>query len=116
MSWHVDGTRVKFDGGPPALFEHPIRELTEVGEVAVVVLEVPLDAVMTENVFGVSRDGERLWQIEWIPETGTNPRNTYVGVTFAEPEKGLVHVADRNGTVVDVDVRTGRIVGHQWLR
>jgi hypothetical protein len=116
MSWTIDGSQVRYDHGPNASFEYPVKELTEIGDMAVVVLDVPRHAVMTENVFGVSRDGTRLWQIEWIPETGTYPLNTYVGVTRADPEQGLVHVVDGNGTVVDVDIRTGKVLGRRWFK
>lgn len=71
---------------------------------------------MTENVFGVTRDGVLLWQIEWIPQTGTYSQNRHVGVTCAEPEKELVHVANWNGDVVDVELRTGKVVGWRFLK
>jgi hypothetical protein len=116
MTWTIEGSNVRYDDGPKSSFEYPVEELTEIGDMAVVVLTVPRNAVMTENVFGVSRDGTRLWQIEWYAATGTYEKNCYVGVTRAEPEKGIVHIANFNGDVVDVNLKTGKVMGHQFLK
>lgn len=116
MAWRIEGSRVIYEDRPVASFQYPVSDLAELDNMAVIILDVPPGVAMTENVFCVSRDGARLWQIEWTPQTGTNPLNLYVGVTAAEPEKGLVHVANSNGDVVDVDMRTGKIMGHHFLK
>lgn len=116
MGWSVSGAQVQYDNRAVLTFDYPVLQLTEVGEKAVVILDVPHGVVMTENVFGVSRDGTLLWQIERIAQTATSPYNLYVGVPRVEPEKGVVHIADSNGDVVDVDVSTGKVLAWRFLK
>jgi hypothetical protein len=114
--WQVEGPRAKYNDGSWIVFEYPIKELTEILDIAVVVLDLPNGAVMTENVFGISRDGVRLWQIEWIPQTGTNPRNCYVGVVRTDLAARTAHIANGNGDVVETDVRTGKVLSSEFLK
>ena len=115
MSWAVEGKQVRTPIGKVVSFDFPIKEALEVGEVSVVVLDVPPDEVMTENAFCVSKDGKVLWQIERIPETSTDPVNVYVGVSQGESPE-TVRIANWNGDVATVDVQTGRVVQTRWLK
>jgi hypothetical protein len=116
MGWIIEGSHVRYDDRPAVSFEYSVEELAESGDMAVVVVQVPTGAVMTENVFGVSRDGTRLWQIQWTAQTGSDPMNRYLGITRTDPVAGLVHIGNWNGDVVDVDIKTGKVVGHHFLR
>jgi hypothetical protein len=65
---------------------------------------------MTENVFGVSRQCEILWQVERTDDTGMDPVNTYVGASRLEATPERVCLVNWNGIAVDVDVRSGRVL------
>jgi len=96
--------------GVTATFRFPVKTVDRRGDVLVVVLEVPPQESMTENVFGVSAaDGAMLWQVERVAMTGTNPVNRYLNVL---PADGADHawLYNWNGADVLVDVRTGRVI------
>src|SRR5438067_12097683 len=45
-------------------FEYPIQKCLDLGEVLIVLLRTPYKTLYNENVFGISRNGERLWQVQ----------------------------------------------------
>ena len=104
MTFQIDGKRLQTVDGVIAEFAYSIKEVALVNEVFVVLLDVPANKSMTENVFGVSRKGEILWQIERIPETGTDPSNSYTGL-FAR-----LKVFNWNGVGVEIDANTGKVI------
>jgi hypothetical protein len=110
MSWTVNDNQVVCDYGQVVSFDYPIRELLNVGEFAVIVLDVPPDAVMTENVFGLTRDCRISWQIERSPSTASDPVNVYVGASRLVDRPSVVVVTNWNGIAAYVDVSTGRIL------
>ena len=71
------------------------------------VLDVPTNIVMTENVFGISEEGAILWQVERHVATSTDPINSYVGVSC---EGGVVYLGDWGGHCVKIEPLTGRIL------
>lgn len=83
----------------------------EFGGIAIVVLNVPPKADMTENVFGVTKDCRIAWQIERTPVTSSDPVNTYVGVSPNDADANSAWITNWNCTAVLVDVRTGRVLG-----
>ena len=115
MNWAVEGNEVKTPNGNVVSFDFPVNEALEAGEVLIVVLDVPPDEVMTENVFCVSKDGKVLWQIERIPATSTDPTNVYTGVSEGE-SASTVRIANWNGDVATMDVETGRVLKSEWLK
>ena len=114
MSWQVKGRELKTPGGAVTSFALDIGEVVEVDDVLVVTLKVPPGHTMTENVFGISKNGGILWQIERVRETSTDPLDYYVGVTTYF--KNTVSVANYNGQVASIDVLTGKIVNIKWLK
>ena len=112
MNWSIVGHSIEFQGGQKLRFDFDIKEGVEVNGVLVVVLDVPSDRAMTENVFGISTDGRRLWQIERIPSTATDPVNRYVEVV--NHSTGVASIGNWNGVVVDIDVQTGKVLRQRF--
>ena len=71
---------------------------------------------MTESVFGISHDERVIWQIERIPQTGTDPVNYYVGLTLNLAGPGSLSATNWNGSIVDIDVRSGKVLRTRWGR
>lgn len=108
MTFSVDGKRLLTGEGATVEFAYDIGEVAVINDVFVVVLNVPLDASMTENVFGVSKKGEMIWQIERIPEISIDPTNSYTGVfPTLKLSKWSCHG-------VEIDVNTGKVVA-KWF-
>ena len=108
MTFDIDGERLRIEGAPAVEFRYPIWDVKEVDGILVALLRVPATESMTENVFGVSQAGVILWQIERIPETGTDPVNYYTGLRPVPG--GKVTLGNWNGLAVAVDVRTGKVL------
>lgn len=77
MTFIVDGTRLLIAGVAAVEFAYTIGDVAVISDVFVVRLNVPPSESMTENVFGVSKKGEIIWQIERIPEISIDPTNDY---------------------------------------
>lgn len=105
--WTISGNEIHFDDGSTVQFPYDIQECQRIDDVLVVVLDLPRDSRMTENVFGVSLDGKIIWQIERTPEMSKDPINFYTGIL--KPSSRGVRLANWNGVSADVDVRTGKI-------
>ena len=45
-------------------FDYPIRQVIIIDEVIICRIEPTIGKIMNENVFGISKSGEKLWQIE----------------------------------------------------
>ena len=112
MSWSIVRNEIKFNDGKKASFDHAIEEVVEVAGVLVVILDVPADKVMTENVFGISMDARKLWQVERLLSTATDLSNVYVGVSNHTGD--VVCIANWNGMLVEIDVRTGKMLKQRF--
>ena len=107
MKWEANGKILESDSGKTVVFQFDIKRFAAVGSLVVVVLAVPQGKVMTENVFGVSESGKVIWQIERIPETSSNPINSYDLTAIGED---TIRLASWNDVVVDVDAKSGKII------
>jgi hypothetical protein len=85
----------------------PIKAAHEISGVIIVVLDVPPKQYLTENVFGLSENGQTIWQIERIAENATDRENCYVGLIERNDES--IIACNWNGTAAIVDVKTGRV-------
>lgn len=109
MSWAVDRNRITVGDGHMTSFPYGIRQAEQIDDILVVLLDVPRGSIMTENVFGISRvDGQIIWQIDYCPETGTDPANWYTEILRRSGDSAWI--GNWNGRVVDVDVATGKIL------
>jgi hypothetical protein len=114
LKYTVQGKQLQVASGVTREFTFDIKEALAIEGVIVIVLNVPAGHFMTENVFGVSEHGDLLWQIEAIPETSTDEGNFYVGISGSGTRS--VRLANWNDMVVDVDVKTGKILSKRQGR
>src|SRR5262245_45464382 len=104
MIFEVDGPRLRTPEGAMIEFKYPIQEVAAVGDVIVVLLDVPPKESMTENIFGVSNSGKILWQIERIAATATYPVNCYTSILTT------LKLYNWNGNGVEIDATTGKVI------
>ena len=107
--WTISGNQLLLEAGHAASFPLPISECQQVEDVLVVVLDVSGRNHMTENVFGVTPQGQILWQIEPRPDISRDPVNYYTGISsdYLPDRVGLGSWA---GIAVDVDIHSGKFV------
>jgi len=108
MDWAKEDSVLILENSKRVSFDYAVGSVLETAGIIVITLEVPPGQSMTENVFGVSREGEILWQIERIPETATNPINRYMSVWENPP--GIVFACNWNCTNAYIDVKTGKVI------
>jgi hypothetical protein len=109
VDWKISGRAVRTPTGKTVNFDFEIGESVEVDDVLVVRLDVPVNVSMSRNVFGLSKKGELLWQIESVPGISHDPKARYVGI-FARPG-GRVILVEFMGVNVTVDAKTGKVLG-----
>jgi hypothetical protein len=68
MQYQIIGNQLLLEDKIKVEFDLSIKCAIEVSDIVVVLLDVPPHKVMSENVFGISSEGNILWQIERIPE------------------------------------------------
>jgi hypothetical protein len=96
-------------------FDYSIKSILETENIIIVVLDVPPKLSMTENVFGVSAEGNIIWQIERIPETANDPVNCYVGLS-AHTLQSKCFVTNWNCICATVDIKTGKVLDTQFTK
>ncbi len=120
MTWDIKDNQIIFSNGEIVSFELQIRDATEIGDVIVVILKVPIDKTMNENVFGLSKEGKIVWQIERTALTLTDPVNYFVGFvshpSITHTSINRVAIDSYSGLLVIVDVATGKIVGTDFRK
>lgn len=114
MDWAKESNVLIIENSKQVTFDYPICSILESSGMLIVSLDIPSNKVMTENVFGVSREGEILWQIERIPETATNPINRYIDLR--EDSFGFVVAGNWNATDVYIDAKTGKVLKTQFTK
>ncbi len=67
-------------------FDHPVREVLSSNDVFIVRTEPPPGTVSNENVFGLSSEGDRLWQISQTARV--YPDSPYTKISI-EPDGSL---------------------------
>jgi len=115
MNWAKEDNILILENNKRISFEHPIKSVLETSGIIVVILDVPSKQSMTENVFGVSGDGEIIWQIERIPETATDPINRYTGFSVSSLA-GIVVASNWNCINVYIDAKTGKVVDTEFTK
>ena len=113
--WEKEGNELLLGENKRISFDYPIRAILNSFGVFVILLEIPTKQSMTENVFGVSQEGEILWQIEKIPETATDPVNRYTGIGDSNIA-GIVVAFNWNCTNVFVDINTGKVIDTEFTK
>ncbi|MFC3959232.1 hypothetical protein [Halovivax cerinus] len=93
-------------------FRHPVKETADKGDVVIVLLDVPVGEIDNRNVIGVSKDGDRLWEIEPISD---DPTRDQAYVSLYE-RGGDVWVGNPIGAECKVDARTGSFLEKRTKR
>lgn len=107
----VNGETISFGNGREVTFLYPVAETLEIDGVVVVRLDVPLDVVLNENVYGLDQDGVELWQIparDFVLE-----RSPYVWLREAD---GLAYLGNLSDDVLTVGPRTGDVLEHSFIQ
>ena len=92
--------------------QFPIAQIIAFDESIVVRVEAPLGTKsQNENVFGISWDGEELWQV---------PHDTYVyedsPFTNLSYEAGMVKLTNWDGTNLLLDPTSGKIISKNFSK
>lgn len=87
------------------IFDYPIVQTIDFESIAVIRLEIPANSNYNENVFGVSVDGQLLWQIEKVAHVYTN--SPYVNLSKHD---SLVVAINWDGLWLWLEPATGKIV------
>lgn len=110
-SYTVEENSLVFSNGKATNFPLPIAGVVDADDVLLVRLQVPADTIFNENVFGVSAQGDVLWQIghqRFVLE-----RSPYMWV---ESRDGLAYLGNLSDDVLTVEPRTGRVLGRSFVR
>ena len=102
------------DNEKRAYFDYPIGAIFETCGILIVVLDIPPKQSMTENVFGISKTGEVIWQIERIPQT-SHPVNRYTSIKD-NSISGIAVAWNWNCTNVYIDVNTGKVIDTEFTK
>lgn len=93
-------------GGPiPNLPAHPIQQRIELDGINVVLLGVPPDAHLPENIFGLNAAGDILWQVE--ARTSRAPNGRYASM---RDEVGIIVARTDDGYQRKIDPKSGKVL------
>ena len=102
------------NNGTQVLLPFSVLGAEEVDDVCVVCLDAPVGSVHEhKNVFGISKEGKVLWQIEAMT-TSNRPVDTYVAIGRVPERCGVIEAAMFGGDIFTVDVVNGRIIGRRF--
>lgn len=89
----------------PKLPAYPVKQRLEAEGVNVVLLSVPPNEHLPENIFGLTEKGDVLWQVE--PRPCKEPNTRY---TLIRDEIGLVVGETEDRCVRKIDPKTGKVL------
>lgn len=110
-SFTARGTDLVFASGQKASFKYPVASVVEFDDVLVVMLDVPPNARHNENVYGVSREGQVLWQIQPRLHVYADSPYTYVG-----RQGDSAALSNWDGLELTVNAETGAILKEEHGR
>lgn len=87
------------------IFDFPIRQVIKFSNCFVVRLEPDIGSIYNENVFGISNEGKKLWQIE--PLSHIYEDSPYTGLGQIGD---LAQLCNWDGTDLIIEPYTGRII------
>lgn len=108
-SFTVRGTDIIFAPDSKTSFDYPVASVVEFDDFVVVLLDVPPDQSHNENVYGVSREGNVLWQVP--PRKHVYANSPY---TYAERKGDSVFLSNWDGLELTVDAATGVILSESY--
>lgn len=89
----------------PNLPAYPIKQRLEAEGVNVVLLSVPPEEHLPENIFGLNEKGDVLWQVE--PRPSTTPNNQYTSI---RDEVGIVVAKTEDRCQRKIDPKSGKVL------
>lgn len=92
-------------------FLSKIKQIELFDKVVVVRIDPKLDKFLNENIFGVSYDGEILWQIEKLKYAYKDSPFTGMG-----REGDFIALCNWDGTDLIVNPETGAIISKAWSK
>lgn len=98
------------DGAFPQLPAYPVKQKLSVGGVDVVLLAVPPEEHFPQNIYGLTEQGDVIWQIE--PRPSAAPNNRYTSI---RDEIGLVVAVAEDNNQRKIDPKTGRVLHEESL-
>jgi hypothetical protein len=113
--WGKEGNKFLLGKNKRISFDYPIRAALNSCGIIVVVLDIPPKQSMTENVFGISEDGDIIWQIERISETASDTVNRYTGIGGSSVD-GIAVAFNWNCTNVYINVETGKVISTEFTK
>ena len=97
------GNQLFLENGTRVSFEFDIKKIISFENFIAVLLEIPPGTIFNENVFGVSLNGEIIWQIEKLfPDTEDSPH------TNIKSSVNGLEAYNWSGVKVGVHLRTGK--------
>jgi len=103
--------KLTLPSGKTVLLPYPFREKLLFKDVIIVLLDVPSNIQMNENVFGISRSGQILWQIEKKP----SPYKTSPYLDLNR-DGDNVKVGNWDGMEYIIEPLTGRILQERYTK
>ena|GEM_PF-2250740 len=94
----------------PGMPAYPIKKRIGVAGVNVVLLNVPPNENCPRNVFGLTDQGDVLWQVE--PRPAEEPNNTY---TSMREELGVVVARTSDNVQRKIDPKTGKVLQEERI-
>ncbi|RAU49532.1 MULTISPECIES: hypothetical protein [unclassified Pseudomonas] len=85
---------------------HPVSEALEKDNLVIVRVDPPAGVIFNRNVYGITANGEILWQIQ-ASLHGTQQDKPYTNILL-NPD-GLLIAENWNGVSYSVDIRNGEI-------
>lgn len=107
------GTRLRTPAGKTVTFPHPVGQVVDCGEVAVVRLDAP--GSFPRNVYGVASDGTVRWRLQRTPFAESGKRDSYDSIGKRRQGR-LVWARSWWGSVYDIEPATGRVVRSYWTK
>lgn len=93
-------------------FQFPIAEFKLIENFIIVLLDVPLDIVLNENLFCIDLNGAILWQIEKI-------KHIYNDSTFTNiiiDKNNNIQSYNQDGFMYTINIYSGKIIEKRFLK
>ncbi len=109
MNYKISGNDLLFNSKKVS-FEHPIKSVLQKKDFLLVLLKVPAKVNYQRNIFGVSGEGEIIWQVE-------APSYSSVDLyTSLWEENGEIVAGSWKGDDTWLDPKTGKILKQEFTR
>lgn len=111
MTYTIYDSTLTFENGKKVSFKYPIAHVVLANEVFVVLLKAQSKEIFNENVYGVSQEGEILWQVQKSPSLNND---LYVGVSttpsMQKHGEKFIRLNRWDGVAVEIRPETGEIL------